>query len=55
VGGRLVRVARSVCEWRCARAGAGRPVRQERAQGILVAAIGMLAGHFGYGEAKRAS
>jgi hypothetical protein len=28
---------------------------QEQAQGILVAALGMLAGHLGYGEAKRAS
>jgi hypothetical protein len=33
----------------------GRPVRQEQAQGILVAALGMLAAHFGYGEPKRAS
>jgi hypothetical protein len=33
----------------------GRPVRQEQAQGILIAALGMLAVHFGYGEAKRAS
>jgi hypothetical protein len=29
----------------------GRPVRQEHAQGILIAALGMLAGHFGYAEA----
>ena len=33
----------------------GRPVRQEKAQGILVAALGMLAAHVGYGEARRAS
>jgi hypothetical protein len=33
----------------------GRPVRQEQAQGILIAALGVLAAHFGYGEAKRAS
>jgi hypothetical protein len=26
----------------------GRPVRQEQAQGILVAALGVLAAHFGY-------
>ena len=32
-----------------------RPVRQEQAQGILVAALGMLAAHLGYGAAKRAS
>ena len=33
----------------------GRPVRQEQAQGILVAALGMLAAHFGYSETRRAS
>ena len=33
---------------RCARAGAARPVRVEQAQGILVAALGMLAGWYGY-------
>ena len=43
---------RSVREW-APRLG-GRPVRQEQAQGILVAALGMLAGHVGY-DAARAS
>jgi hypothetical protein len=33
----------------------GRQARQEQAQGILVAALGMLAGHLGYGEANQAS
>jgi hypothetical protein len=33
----------------------GRPVRQEQALGILVAALRMLVGHFGDSEAKRAS
>jgi hypothetical protein len=33
----------------------GRPARQERAQGILVAALGTLAAHLGYGEARRPS
>jgi hypothetical protein len=32
----------------------GRLVRQEQAQGILIAALGTLAKHFGSGEAKRA-
>jgi hypothetical protein len=36
-------------------AGLGRPVRQEQAQGILIAALGMLAAHFGYSEARLAS
>jgi hypothetical protein len=47
----IVGLQRSVREW----AIRGRPVRQEQAQGILVAALGILAAHFGYGEAKRAS
>jgi hypothetical protein len=33
----------------------GRPVRQEQAQGILVAALGILASRDGYSEAKQAS
>jgi hypothetical protein len=32
----------------------GRPVRQEQAQGMLVAALGVLAAHHGYGEIRRA-
>jgi hypothetical protein len=32
----------------------GRPVLQEQAQEILVAALGLLAAHVGYGEARRA-
>jgi hypothetical protein len=33
----------------------GGAVRQEQAQGILVAALGMLAAQVGYGEARRTS
>jgi hypothetical protein len=44
---------RSVREWAMGQGWGGRPVRQEQAQGILVAALGMLAAHFGYGEAGR--
>ena len=33
----------------------GRPVRQEQAQGILVAALGMLAMGYGHRKAKWAS
>ena len=33
----------------------GRPVRQEQAQGILLAALGMLAAYGGYGRAERAT
>jgi hypothetical protein len=32
-----------------------RPVEQKEAREILVAALGMLARHLGYGEARRAS
>jgi hypothetical protein len=51
----VVGLQRSVREWALRQGWGGRPVRQEQAQGILVAALGMLAAHFGYGEAKRAS
>jgi hypothetical protein len=45
----------SVREWALRLGWGGRPVRQEQAQGILVAALGMLAAHAGYGESRRAS
>jgi hypothetical protein len=51
----VVGLQRSVREWAIRQGWGGRPVRQEQAQGILVAALGMLAGHLGYGAAKRAS
>jgi hypothetical protein len=50
----VVGLQRSVREWAIRRSWNGRPVRQEQAQGILVAALGVLAMHFGSGEAKRA-
>ena len=34
----------SIREWAIRRGWSGRPVRQEQAQGILIAALGMLAG-----------
>jgi hypothetical protein len=46
---------RSVREWAIRQGWRGRPVRQEQAQGILVAALGMLVAYLGYGAAKRAS
>jgi Domain of unknown function (DUF6456) len=51
----VVGLQRSVREWAMRQGWGGRPVRQEQAQGILVAALGVLAAHYGYGEAKRAS
>ena len=51
----VVGLQRSVREWAMRQGWGGRPVRQEQAQGILVAALGMLAAHVGYGAAKRAS
>ena len=44
----VVGLQRSVREWAMQRGWGGRPVRQEQAQGILVAALGMLAAHFDY-------
>jgi hypothetical protein len=51
----VVGLQRSVREWAMRQGWGGRPVRQEQAQGILVAALGMLAAHVGHGEARRAS
>ena len=50
----VVGLQRSVREWAIRQGWGGRPVRQEQAQGILVAALGMLVGHLRYGAAKRA-
>jgi hypothetical protein len=46
-----VGLQRSVREWALRQGWGGRPVRQEQAQGILIAGLGMLAGHFGYERA----
>jgi hypothetical protein len=51
----VVGLQRSVREWAIRQGWGGRPVRQEQAQGVLIAALGMLAAHSGYGEARRAS
>jgi hypothetical protein len=51
----VVGLQRSVREWAIRQGWCGRPVRQEQAQGILVAALGMLAAHFGYAKTSRAS
>jgi hypothetical protein len=51
----VVGLQRSVREWAMQQGWSGRPVRQEQAQGILVAALGVLAAHYGYSEARRAS
>jgi hypothetical protein len=47
----VVGLQRSVREWAIRQGWGGRPVRQEQAQGILVAALGVLAGHLGYRRA----
>src|SRR5918992_5393754 len=41
----VVGLQRSVREWAIRQGWSGRPVRQEQAMGILVAALGVLAGH----------
>jgi len=45
----VVGLQRSIREWAMRQGWGGRSVRVEQAQGILVAALGMLAGHYGYG------
>jgi hypothetical protein len=51
----VVGLQRSVRDWAIRQGWGGRPVRQEQAQGILIASLGMLAVHLGYGEARLAS
>ena len=48
----VVGLQRSIREWAMRQGWGGRPVRVEQAQGILIAALGTLAGHYGY-EKKR--
>jgi hypothetical protein len=52
---RVVGLQRSVREWAIRQGWGGRFVRQEQAQGILIASLGILAVHFGYGEGRLAS
>jgi hypothetical protein len=44
----VVGLQRSIREWAMRQGWGGRPVRVEPAQGILVAALGVLAGFYGY-------
>jgi hypothetical protein len=44
----VVGLQRSLREWAIRQGWGGRTVRQEQAQGILVAALGVLAAHLGY-------
>jgi hypothetical protein len=46
----VVGLQRSVREWAIRQGWGGRPVRQEQAQGILIASLGILTAHFGYDE-----
>jgi hypothetical protein len=46
----VVGLQRSVREWAIRQGWGGRPVRQEQARGMLVAALGVLAAHLGYHE-----
>lgn len=46
----IVGLQRSIREWAMRQGWGGRPVRIEQAQGILVAALGVLARHYGYGR-----
>jgi hypothetical protein len=45
---------RSVREWALRQGWGGRLVRQEQAQGMLVAALGLLDGYYGLGRGKAA-
>lgn len=43
----------SIREWALREGWGGRPVKHEHAQGMLVAALGVLAKHYGYGYGRR--
>lgn len=45
----IVGLQRRIREWAMRQGWGGRPVRIEQAQGILVAALGVLAAYYGYG------
>jgi hypothetical protein len=47
----VVGLQRSIREWAMRQGWGGRPVRQEQAQGILIAVLGMLAAHLGHARA----
>jgi Domain of unknown function (DUF6456) len=47
----VVGLQHSIREWAMRQGWGGRPVRVEQAQGILVAALGVLAGYYGYARA----
>ena len=51
----VVGLQRSIREWALRQGWSGRPVRVEQAQGILVAALGVLAGHYGYAQSASGS
>jgi hypothetical protein len=51
----VVGLQRSVREWAIRQGWGGRLVDHKAAAGILIAGLGMLAAHLGYGGAKRAS
>jgi hypothetical protein len=51
----VVGLQRSVREWTIRQGWAGRPVDHKAAAGILIAGLGILAVHLGYGGVKRAS
>jgi hypothetical protein len=51
----VVGLQRSVHEWAIRQGWGGRPVDHKAAAGILIAGLGMLAVHLGYGAGKRAS
>jgi hypothetical protein len=48
----VIGLQRSVREWAIRQGWRGRLVRQEQAQGILIAALGMLSRHFGYQDGR---
>ena len=48
----VVGLQRSIREWAMRQGWGGKPVNEKHAQGILIAALGVLAGYYGYGACR---
>jgi Domain of unknown function (DUF6456) len=49
----VVGLQQSIREWSMRQGWGGKPIGEKQAHGILVAALGMLAGHYGYAQRER--
>ena len=48
----VVGLQRSIHQWAMRQGWGGRPINEKQAQGMLIAALGVLAWHYGYGSRR---